>query len=137
MAHHICLLTGIRLFKRTSVREWTRNPASLLGTATVSGGRIPVEKGLRSAGRGPPWLGQAQIRAAVIELGHEALKLVTRHPARPADLHRPQLAAGHQLVDLRLADRQARHDLGDLQQKGLHLRSLGFGTHCKRSSPGE
>ena len=36
---------------------------------------------------------------------------------------------------LRLADGEARHDLGDLQQKGLHLHSSGFGTLFKRGRP--
>ncbi|MPZ97194.1 MAG: hypothetical protein GEU96_20340 [Propionibacteriales bacterium] len=38
---------------------------------------------------------------------------------------------------LGLADGEARHDLGDLQQKGLHLHSSGIGTFIKRSRPAE
>src|SRR4051794_28812243 len=79
--------------------------------------------------------GDAEIRAAVIELGHEALEIVARHAAGAAELHGAQLTTGHQLVHLRLADGQPLHDIRDLQQDLLHPQLLGSGSFFKRAEP--
>jgi len=59
-------------------------------------------------------------RPAVIELGNEPIQDVDVNPARSADTHRAEFAAGHQVVDIGATYPQPGDNLKDRQQQHGH-----------------